>query len=79
MVSRKRNPIARRRSLSRKMTLMAPPALALVHSAKFEWRARISSVPLAAIDMLATARLRPDLGTELAQADVGVVETGTVA
>jgi DeoR/GlpR family transcriptional regulator of sugar metabolism len=66
-------------ALARKMTLKAPRTVALVHSAKFEWRARISSVPLAAIDMLVTERLRPDLGTELAQADVEVVETETAA
>jgi hypothetical protein len=29
--------------------------------------------------MLVTERLRPDLGAELAQADVEVIETGTAA
>lgn len=64
-------------ALARKMTLKAPRTVALVHSAKFEWRARISSVPLTAIDMLVTEGLRPDLGAELAQASVEVVEAGT--
>jgi DeoR/GlpR family transcriptional regulator of sugar metabolism len=64
-------------ALARKMTAKAKRTLGLIHSAKFYWRARISSVPLTAIDMLVTDRLRSDLGAELAQADVEVVETGT--
>ena len=64
-------------ALARKMTAKAKRTLGLIHSAKFYWRARISSVPLSAIDMLVTERLRSDLGAELAQADVEVIETGT--
>jgi hypothetical protein len=51
----------------------------LIHSAKFDWRARISSVPLSAIDMLVTEGMRPDLGAELTQAGVKVVEAKTAA
>ena len=63
-------------ALARKMTAKAKRTLAMVHGAKFSWRARISSVPLSRIDVLVTERMRPDLGAELAQAGVEVVETG---
>ncbi len=66
-------------ALARKMTAKAKRTLGLVHSAKFDWRARISSVPLSAINTLVTERLRPDLGAELAEADVEVVEARTAA
>jgi DeoR/GlpR family transcriptional regulator of sugar metabolism len=63
-------------ALARKMTAKAKRTVGLIHSAKFEWRARISSVPLAEIDMLLTERSRPDLSAELAHAGVEVVEAG---
>ena len=61
-------------ALARKMTAKAKRTLGLIHSAKFEWRARISSVPLAAIDIVVTERLRPDISAELDHAGVEVVE-----
>lgn len=48
----------------------------LVHSAKFDWRARISGVPLAAIDVLVTEEQRSNLSAELTQANVEMIEAG---
>lgn len=60
-------------ALARKMTAKAKRTLALIHGAKFDWRARISSVPLNDIDVLVTEDLRPDLESELRQANVDIV------
>jgi DeoR/GlpR family transcriptional regulator of sugar metabolism len=60
-------------ALAQKMTLKAQRTVALIHSAKFDWRARISSVPLGDIDTLVTEDLRPDLESELRQANVETV------
>lgn len=51
----------------------AKRTVSLVHSAKFDWRARISSVPLSDIDVLVTGDLRPDLESKLRQANVEIV------
>jgi len=60
-------------ALARKMTAKAKRTVALVHSAKFDWRARISSVPVTDIDVLVTGDMRPDLERELRQANVEIV------
>lgn len=60
-------------AIARKMTVKAKRTIALVHSAKFDWRARISSVPLSDIDVLVTEEMRPDLAAELRQANVDVI------
>lgn len=60
-------------ALARKMIVKAQKTVALIHSAKFERRARISSVPLGEIDVLVTEVPRPDLESELRQANVEIV------
>ncbi len=60
-------------ALAKKMTAKAKRTVSLVHSAKFDWRARISSVPLSDIDVLVTGDLRPDLDSEFRQANVEIV------
>jgi len=60
-------------ALARKMTMKAKRTVGLVHSAKFDWRARISSVPLSDIDVLVTEEMRPDVAAELRQSNVEVV------
>ena len=66
-------------ALARKMTMKAKRTIGLAHSAKFDWRARISSVPLIDIDVLVTEEMRPDLAAELRQANVDVVKAEMTA
>ena len=51
----------------------AKRTLDLIHGAKFDWRARISCVPLDDIDVLVTEILRPDMAGELRNANVKIV------
>lgn len=60
-------------ALARKMTTKARRRVALVHSAKFGWRARISAIPLADIDALVTEHMPQDLASELQRAEVEVI------
>ncbi len=60
-------------ALACKMTTKAKRRIALVHSEKFNWRARISAVPLNDIDVLVTERLSPDLIAELQRAGIEVI------
>ncbi|MGH6947560.1 MAG: DeoR/GlpR family DNA-binding transcription regulator [Kiloniellales bacterium] len=64
-------------ALARKMTTKAKRRVALVHSAKFAWRARISAVPLADLDVLVTESLPPEVNGELQRAEVEVVLAGS--
>jgi DeoR/GlpR family transcriptional regulator of sugar metabolism len=64
-------------ALARKMTSKAKRTLGLIHSAKFDWRARISSVPTSDIDVLVTEALRPETESELRNANVKIVAPET--
>lgn len=61
-------------ALARRMIKKATKCVALVHSAKFSWRARFSAVPLANIDILVTEQLPEGVTSALAQAEVQVLE-----
>lgn len=63
-------------ALARKMISKAKRRVALVHSAKFAWRARISAVPLADLDVLVTESLPPEVNGELQRAGIEVVLAG---
>ena len=60
-------------ALARKMTTKAERRIALVHSEKFTWRARISAVPLSDIDVLVAESLSSDFVTELQRAGIEVI------
>lgn len=60
-------------ALARKMAAKAQRLVVLAHSAKFDWRARISAIPLSDIDVLVTERIPHDLEGELQRAGVEVI------
>lgn len=60
-------------ALSHKMTTRAKRRVALVDSAKFSARARISAISPSDIDALVTERMPPDLAGDLARAGVEVI------
>ena len=60
-------------ALARKMTAKAKRTVGLVHSAKCDWQARISSVPISDIDVLVTEALRPDMENDLRNANVEII------
>lgn len=64
-------------ALAGKMTSKAKCTVGLVHSAKFNWRARITGVALSSIDVLVTEKIQPELDAELANANVKVINAGS--
>ncbi|MCI0366612.1 MAG: DeoR/GlpR family DNA-binding transcription regulator [Phycisphaerales bacterium] len=62
-------------AIGRKMSMRAKRTVAVLHSAKFSLRARISSVPISKIDVLVTDNLSASMATELARANVQVIRT----
>lgn len=62
-------------AIGRKMAMRAKRTIAILHSAKFSLRARISSVPISRIDVLVTDTLPSSMAAELARANVQVMRT----
>jgi DeoR/GlpR family transcriptional regulator of sugar metabolism len=60
-------------SLAHKMTTRAKCRVALVHAAKFSWRARIAAVPLTDLDVLVTEAITPEAAVVLKEAGVEVI------
>jgi len=60
-------------ALARRMSAKASRTMSLVHIAKVDRKARISSVPINDIDVFITEKLRPDLESELKQANVEII------
>lgn len=63
-------------SLAQKMSKKAARTVGLVHSTKFDWRARITGVPLSSIDVLVTENLQADEGSKLSEANIKVIHAG---
>lgn len=60
-------------ALAYRMTSKAKCRVALAHSAKFSWRARIAAVPLSEIDVLITEAISPEAAAKLKEADIDVI------
>jgi len=60
-------------SLAYKMTTKAKCRVALVHAAKFSWRARIAAVPLNELDVLVTEAITPEAAVALKESGVEVI------
>lgn len=61
-------------SIAQRMSKKATRTIGLVHRAKFDWRARMTGVPLSSIDTLVTDDLPPDVENGLTLANIEVIE-----
>ncbi|AKI00534.1 transcriptional regulator, DeoR family [Hoeflea sp. IMCC20628] len=63
-------------AVAARMSVKATRTIGLVHIAKIDWKARISSVPVDAIDTLITEAQHPELESRLLQANVEMIVAG---